>query len=699
MSRLKRLIVEAHRRSLWQVLLIYVGAALVAYQAVQALTEGLGLPVWFPGLAVVLFIIGLPVVVATAFVREGAVPPPETETAPAEAVTTEPRRGAFGKWPRATWRSAGLIFVFALASWGLVATGWMVLHEEPAGVVSLERKSVAVLPFDNIGGDEEGEILTGGVHNDVITHLTSIADLKVTSRTSVMEHRDTGKNIRDIAEELDVATILEGGVQRVGGRVRINVQLIDARTDEHLWAEIYDRDFTLDDIFEIQSDIARRIVAALQATLLPGALEQIERRPTDNLEAWEYFLRGEALFGSGEAMFGRGEYERAVEMYERAVELDPQFADAWAQMAWARSHAYWERFRFEERSQIEADFERAFALAPEAVTVLMVRARFVYFGAFGSADPEAAREYSLAAVRLRPSDARVLGTHGDLMRFMGRWDESVAYQRQAVELDPLNGGRVASLATTLILMRQFEEASRLMERAMPTLPRSLRNWGVYNRARLFNLYVFGLQDTARFSALAEEAELSIWLARLACLRRDYQAALEYLRAAAEGSEPASGPGVDTWVEYRHLWTALVYHAMGRDDLRHAYGDSIRMSMERSLQTLTALGGEHRTFLIAFHRSLRGIGLALMGDEDAAIQEATAAAQLYPVSRDGVNGELLVRGLALVYTLLDRREEAIDQLELLLSVPGAVTRAQLRIDPLYDRLRDHTRFQTLLEKYE
>jgi TolB-like protein/Tfp pilus assembly protein PilF len=557
-------------------------------------------------------------------------------------------------------------------------------------------KSVAVLPFENIGGDEEGEILTGGVHNDVLTHLTSIADLKVTSRTSVMEYRDTRKNIRDIAEDLGVATVLEGGVQRVGGRVRINVQLIDARTDEHLWAEIYDRDFTLGDVFEIQSDIAQRIVAALQATLLPGALQQIERRPTDNLEAYEYYLRGEALFGSGEAMFGRGEYERAVEMYERAVELDPEFADAWAQMAWARSHSYWERFHFEERSRMEADLERAIALAPEAVTVLMVRARFVYFH---SGDPEAAREYSLAAVRLRPNDARVLGTHGDLMRFLGRWDEAVAYQRQAVELDPLNGGRVASLATTLISMRQFDEASRLMERAMHSLPLSLEEWGVYNRSDLFRLYVFGLEDTARFRSLAEEGELSFWLARLAYLSRDYRVALEYLRAGSDSSATASGPGIDVWAEYRHLWTALIYHAMGRNDLRRAYGDSIRVSMERSLESLRAPGQQPLTFLIAFHRSLLGIALALMGEEDAAIREARAAVELYPLSRDAINGEQLARGLAIVYTVVDRREEAIDQLDLLLSVPGDMTRAQLRIDPLYDRLRDLPRFQALLEKYE
>ncbi len=696
MSRLKRLIVEAHQRSLWQVLLIYVGGALVAYQAVQALAEGLGLPGWFPGLAVVLFIIGLPVVVATAYVREGVVPPSETEAAPAEAVTAEPRREALRPRPRATWRNAGLIFVFALALWGLVATGWMVLHEEPASVGSVERKSVAVLPFENIGGDEEGEILTGGVHNDVLTHLTSIPDLKVTSRTSVLEFRDTRKNIRDIAEELGVATVLEGGVQRVGGRVRINVQLIDARTDEHLWAETYDRDFTLDDIFEIQSDIAQRIVAALQATLLPGALEQIERRPTDNLEAYEYYLRGEALFGSGEALFGRGEYERAVEMYERAVELDPKFADAWAQMAWARSHSYWERFRFGELSRAEADLERAVALAPEAVNVLLVRARFVYFH---SGDPEAAREYSLAAVRLRPNDARVVGIHGDLMRFLGRWDEAVAYRREAVELDPLNGGRVASLATTLIWMRQFEEASRLMERAMHSLPLSLKDWGVYYRSALFQLYVFGLEDTARFRALAEEGELSIWLARLAYLRRDYRAALEYLRAGSDSSGTVSGPGIDTWAEYRHLWTALVYHAMGRNDLRRAYGDSVRVSMERSLEFFRAPGRQHHTFLIAFHGSLLGMALALTGDEEAAIREARTAAELYPLSVDALNGEQLARGLAIVYAILDRREEAIDQLDLLLSVPGYITRAQLRIDPLYDRLRDHPRFQAFLEPEE
>ena len=298
MSRLKELIGEIHRRSLWQVLAIYVVASWVVFEVVQTVTEGLGLPQWFPSFAALLLLIGLPIVLATAFVQEGGPPLGRTDPTLLPGAEVEPEaapRRAPGARRLLTWRNAIMGGALAFGLWGVVATGWLFFGDrgdqesaEAAGVV--ERKSVAVLPFINLSADPANEYFSDGITDDIITHLSKLAELKVISRTSVMRYKETDKSLSQIAGELGVATILEGGVQRVGDRVRINAQLINAATDEHLWAEQYNRRLT--DVFEIQTDVALQIAGALQARLSPEERGRVERRPTENLPAYNLYLQG-----------------------------------------------------------------------------------------------------------------------------------------------------------------------------------------------------------------------------------------------------------------------------------------------------------------------------------------------------------------------------------------------------------------------
>lgn len=283
MSHLKRLIVEIHHRSIWQVLLVYIGAGWFCFEIIDSITERFALPAWLPAVSAILFLVGLPFVVATACVREIEAPsrgatdaePGEDEAAVAAAHQRARRRHRF-----LTWRTAGLTFLVALAAWGVVTTGWLLLADRTASEQTQApeetRKSIAVLPFDNLSTDPENEFFADGIHDDIITQLYKIADLKVISRTSVMEYKGRLENLRVIAEELEVTNILEGTVRRADGRVRITTQLIDATTDEHLWAEVYDRD--LQDVFAVQSDVAQRVATALKATLTASEKGRIAER-------------------------------------------------------------------------------------------------------------------------------------------------------------------------------------------------------------------------------------------------------------------------------------------------------------------------------------------------------------------------------------------------------------------------------------
>ncbi|MCZ6477937.1 MAG: hypothetical protein O6851_06460, partial [Gemmatimonadetes bacterium] len=299
MSRLRQLVHEIHRRSLWQVLGIYVLGSWLALQAVDTLAGALNLPDWAPPLALFLLIIGLPIVLATAFIQEGA-RPASVDAADEEAASSEaaePGSHKTGSHHRFfTWRNALLGAVAASLLWGGVAIGWFLFGRssesaqtagEPPGVAEasiIDLRSIAVLPFSNRAADE-GEsavFFAEGIHDDILAQLSQIDSLTVISRTSVMQYAGTTKPMREIAGELGVGTVLEGAVQRAGDRVRVNVKLIDASTDRQLWAQTYDEELTAANIFAIQSDIARKIAAALQATLAPEVEERIESRPTES---------------------------------------------------------------------------------------------------------------------------------------------------------------------------------------------------------------------------------------------------------------------------------------------------------------------------------------------------------------------------------------------------------------------------------
>ncbi len=458
---------EIHRRSLWQILGIYVVGSWLVLQAVDTLAGALNLPGWAPALALFLLIVGLPVVLATAFAQVG---PTGSKALHAEAVEPKVQGARHGLL---TWRNAILGGVGAVLLWGGVALGWFLFGrsggaqgtaEVPAAEEVVEdRPSIAVLPLANRSALEEDAFFVDGIHDDILKHLSKIDGLKVISRTSVMQYRESPPPMREIAEELDVATVLEGGVQRAGDRVRVNVQLIDARSDEHLWAETYDEELTAANIFAIQSDIAEQIASALRATFSPELEERIEARPTESLEAYDLYNRGRYLANRS---LTREDMESAADLYRQAIAADPAYAPAHVGLA-GTYYLLWFDQGFlavkEALPQARAAVERALELdetlgEAHAALGMVLRAELRF--------EEAEREFQ-RALELNPGSADVHLWYGQLLLDLARYEESVRQTRRAVELDPLSMRTRLFLANMLEFTRDYDasidESLRVLE--------------------------------------------------------------------------------------------------------------------------------------------------------------------------------------------------------------------------------------------
>ncbi|MEE9131941.1 MAG: tetratricopeptide repeat protein, partial [Gemmatimonadota bacterium] len=469
MAHLKQLIHEIHRRSLWQVLGIYLVGSWLVLQVVDTMVGALNLPDWAPAFALFLLLVGLPIVLATAFVQEGT-----ASTPPEQAGQREQETGATQAGPQHrlfTWRNAIAGGVAAFALWGVVAAGWMLLGSgaESRGqsavgeAAAIDLRSIAVLPLANRSALEEDAFFVDGIHDDILTQLSQIDGLKVISRTSVMQYRGSPKPIGEIAEDLGVATVLEGAVQRAGERVRVNVQLIDASTEAHLWAETYDEELTAANIFAIQSDIARKIAAALQATLAPEVEKRIEERPTESLEAYELYTRGRYLWNAGSTA---AEVEQAAEFFQQAIAADPGYAPAYVGLAQTypiRSGLLGVLSADEAIPQARAAAERALELDPDLAEahaalagVLTQELRF-----------EEAERALLRALQLNPGSAEAHSTYSWVLLFLGRDSESVRMARRAVELDPLSIDRRIDLSASLLFTGDYDglldEAARILE--------------------------------------------------------------------------------------------------------------------------------------------------------------------------------------------------------------------------------------------
>src|SRR5216117_2215796 len=354
----------------------------------------------------------------------------------------------------------------------LVASG--VIISAAAGFFLLPRvsahkieKSIAVLPFESLSDEKENAYFADGIQDDVLTNLSKIGDLKVISRTSVMSYRGKASNVREIGKALGVATVLEGSVRRIGNRVRVNVQLINASNDEHLWAEDYDRDLT--DVFAIQTDLAQQIVRELQAKLSPMEKAQIEKKPTQNPDAYLAFVRGHDLFTRPDKL--RTDTEEAEQQFERATRLDPKFAGAFAALAWIDDwmyHTYDPTPARKEKARAAA--YTAIRLQPDLPEAHLALGFYYYYC---ERDYQNALKEFAIAKRSLPNSAEVYMAIGAIERRQGKWAESTANLEKAASLSPKDAWILVNLGDNYRANKNFEKADNLFDRAIEAAPNSV----------------------------------------------------------------------------------------------------------------------------------------------------------------------------------------------------------------------------------
>jgi len=456
---------ELKRRNVFRVGIAYAVAAWVLLQIVDLVLENIVAPDWVMKVFMLAVAVGFPVavIIAWAFEMTPEGLKRESEVDRSHSVT------------RATGRKLDRIIIafLVLAVVFLVidpfenveeipspaTTTTQAAAESPAPEPAQRDKSVAVLPFAFRSNNPDDEFFAEGMHDDLLTQLAKIGSLKVISRTSVMEYKDTTKKIPQIAEELGVATIVEGGVQRSGSRIRFNAQLIDARTDEHLWAETYNRELTVENLFDIQSEIARAIAQALRATLSPAEEASIDQALTGNLKAWEAYQRAVQMRQSQTEQNIRA----GISEINRALELDPGFASAWSLKAILLLQQYW--FYDTDTATRDAAWEaiqRGRAIDPTLAELDIAEGYYHYWG---FRDYKKALPFMRRASTAVPNNSRVHLARAYVLRRMGNWEDALAALRRASELDPRNSVTRTDIGATLSGLRRFDEARQAISRA------------------------------------------------------------------------------------------------------------------------------------------------------------------------------------------------------------------------------------------
>jgi TolB-like protein/Tfp pilus assembly protein PilF len=544
------------------------------------------------------------------------------------------------------------------------------------------KKSIAVLPFENRSASQENAFFTDGVQDEILANLTKVADLKVISRTSVMLYKSGNpRNLREIGQQLGVAHVLEGSVQRAANRVRVMAQLIDARTDVHLWAQTYDRD--LADVFAIQSEIAQKIADQLQAKLSPKEKAAIEERPTTDLAAYDLYLRAKELIYDGDANpFRRREnYSKAVQLLDQAIARDPAFLLAHCQLAYAHDLMYFNSDHTETRLALaETSVRAAVRLQPESGETHLAQATHFYWGYRNYSQ---AREELAKAQHALPNNARIFEFLGLIDRRQGRWDEAIRNLERAVELDPRNASTIPDLAQIYFNLRRYEEAIALDYRALALEPRNIflrisPAWiGVEAEANMAPLRA--VVDTIEAEGQSSAAEVFYISFQLALRERDSFAAVHAL-ARIPSESLGRFPFPRTW--HDGLLAKL------RQDAPAAR--SAFMTARAEMEKIVHAQPENASAL----RMLARID-AELGEKEKAIQEGRAACDMVPIAKDALDGVMLITNLACIYALTGEKDLALEQLDIVSKLPCGPSYGELRLDPEWDPLRGDPRFEKIV----
>jgi serine/threonine protein kinase len=548
------------------------------------------------------------------------------------------------------------------------------------------EKSIAVLPFENLSDNKQDSYFADGVQDEILSDLAKIADLKVISRTSVMHYKSgIARNLREIGRQLGVAHVVEGSVERSGNRVRVNAQLIDARTDRHLWGQIYDRE--LSNVFAIQSEIAKRIAEQLQGKLSPAEKIAIERPPTSDVSAFDLYTRAKNLT-LDKTLGSKGEENllQGADLLNQAVARDPSFFDAYCQLAYAHDAIYFGGYDHTAArlALAETAIQAAFRLRPDASEAHLARALNLYWGYL---DYDGALAELEIIHQTQPNNPRVFEWKGTIERRQGHWEESIQNMERAADLDPRNVGLLQQIAFSYEYLRRYAEEKLTLDRVLAIVPnhpatkaeRALveLNWQADTRPLHQMIDSIQATDVAALSQIAD--------ARLLCAfaERDAGAAKNALVAFGQNSPHL----INNNVPLTRLFLEGLIARMTKDDVKaRATFTAARAEQEKTVQAQPKHGP-----------ALCVLGLidAGLGRKEEALREGRRAIELLPVDKDAINGPAMIEYLAVIAAWVGNNDLACEQLATAIRVPNSPSYGQLKLLPFWDPLRGDPRFEKIV----
>src|SRR5213595_2048394 len=660
---------ELQRRKVYRVAAAYIIAAGFIIQIGSAVFPAWELPNWTLRLVIVLLLVGFPVALILAWAYD--VTPQGIQATP--------------KVPGGH-RRRNIILLVAAGAIISTAAGFFLLPRASARKID---KSVAVLPFQNLTDEKANAYFAEGIQNEILTKLATVRDLKVISRTSTAKYQSKPDNLKTVAQELGVSSILEGTVQRAGDKVRVNVQLIDARADSHLWAKSYDRDFK--DVLAVESEVSQEIAEALQANLSPSESHVLTAVRTPDTEAYDLFLRGEYEFRQAGSSFPADAYDRAEAFYRQALARDPNFAEAAAELARSRLSRHWNVSPLApaELEEVKSLIDRALALAPNSPEAHFSLGLFFYWGH---------RQYEMAltefnrTLELQPNNALARQYCASVYHRRGEWERSLADFQRAQELNPLDAWIPIGIGETYMALRLWKDAERAALRALAIDPhyalaaldllttRLNATGDVDSARRAFDGFPEGINVIDSVVDRGDVARIIDARVYLNVIERRFTDAFQALEKEVANDDRG------------HL-----QQLAGRVALRVLAGqtEAAKSAAEEALPLLEARLRERPddTFTMT---GLSWVYLALGRNADA-LRLSRQAADIISIEKDALAGPNFQNGLAQIEARTGAPEEAIKRLRRLLSIPAGqvVSIARLKIDPVWDPLRNRLDFQQLL----
>lgn len=672
---------ELKRRNVYKVAVAYAVVGWLVIQVSSTVLPTFHAPEWVVQTLVVLVALGFPLALLIAWAFE-LTPQGLKRTEDVDLAVQGSRKSH-------TW--IYVVVAGALLSIGLFFIGRYTASRTAEdgrhGGPSLPQKSIAVLPFENLSDDKGAAYFADGIQDEILTKLASIADLKVISRTSTAKYKSKPEDLKTVSQQLGVATVLEGSVQKAGDKVRVNVQLIDARADSHLWAKSYDRD--IKDLFAVESEVAQEIADSLQAKLSPAEANTLATAPTKNTAAYDLFLKGEFEQRMANTSLRAESFDQAAAWYQQAIALDPNFALAYARLVECRMSRHWfiESFTEAELAEMKQMADHALVLAPDLAEANVALGVFYYYGH---------RQYDQAlaefqrAIQLQPNNAPAIEYSGYVHRRQGQWARCLEELSKALEIDPRSADVAGNLGQTYGLLRMWKDAERVARHAV-----SIDPYDVIGMRALLLAILNGKGDVneAQRVLATFPSDNKIIIASIAGDVGSVTGERAYTFVLAHKSKDA----LKVWETIGGAPADERRQASARSAIRVVAGDlsDATADAEKAVRLLEERLRQRPNELVSL-RQLSWSYLALNRSSDA-LKAAQQLVDVLPPEKDVLLGAANLAGLAEIEARSGAAAEAVKNLRRLLSIPAgeSVTIARLKIDPVWDPIRNDPAFQQLL----